>query len=140
MVAEGTATKGASWRSPGTKYKRSKNAFAVTSIAFSFEARLLEISENCVILNPCTLLRYMFSIRPCVALCQHLSSPTWPLPLRWTEFLKKGGVFHQNFSQFAKEYACSLFSDMHGGLVGWVSAQEPSISFWESINYVWHQF
>ena len=32
-------------------------------------------------------------------------------------------TFHQNFSQFAKEYACSLFSDMHGGFVGWVSSQ-----------------
>ena len=75
MVAEGTAKKGASWRSPGTKYKRSKNAFAVISIAFSFEARLLEISENCVILNPCTLFstrtlwRYRDSL---LALCRYL--------------------------------------------------------------------
>jgi len=31
--AEGMVTKGANWRSPGTKYKRPKNVFVVTSIA-----------------------------------------------------------------------------------------------------------
>ena len=33
--AEGMVTKGANWRGPGTKYKRSNNVFAVTSIALS---------------------------------------------------------------------------------------------------------
>jgi len=33
--AEGMVTKGANWRSPETKYKRSKIAFDVTSIALS---------------------------------------------------------------------------------------------------------
>jgi len=44
VVAEGMVTKGANWRSPGTKYKDSKMAFAVTSIALSlghFGARWL---------------------------------------------------------------------------------------------------
>ena len=33
--SEGMVTKGANWRGPGTKYKRSNNVFAVTSIALS---------------------------------------------------------------------------------------------------------
>jgi len=37
--AEGMVIKGANWRSPGTKYKRSKNVSTVTSIALILERR-----------------------------------------------------------------------------------------------------
>ena len=56
--AWGMVTKGASWRGPGTKYKRSKIAFAVTSIALSLGhlgARLLGLPTPSLIGSPDTL-------------------------------------------------------------------------------------
>ena len=58
MSAEGMMTKGANWRSPGTKYKRSKNAFAVTSIALTLVplgTKLLELPVQSLIGSPGTL-------------------------------------------------------------------------------------
>jgi len=52
-------TKGANWRSPETKYKRAKNAFAVTSIALTmvpFGTKLLELPMQSLIGSPGTLL------------------------------------------------------------------------------------
>jgi len=46
---EGMVTKGTNWRGTGTKYKRSKDAFAVTSIALSLGhlgARLLKLTAQ----------------------------------------------------------------------------------------------
>jgi len=57
--AEDMVTKGANWRSPGTKYKRSKNAHAVTSIALTLVplgTKLLELSVQSLIGSPGTLL------------------------------------------------------------------------------------
>jgi len=57
--AEGMVTKGANWRSPGTKYKRSKIAFAVTSIALSLGRLgpgLLGLAAQSLIGSPRTLL------------------------------------------------------------------------------------
>jgi len=51
-------TKGAILRSPGTKYKRSKNVFAFTSIALTLVPlgiKLLEISAQFLIWSPGTL-------------------------------------------------------------------------------------
>jgi len=56
--AEGMVTKGAFLRCPGTKYKRSKNAFASTSIALilvPLGTKLLEISAQFLIGSPGTL-------------------------------------------------------------------------------------
>jgi hypothetical protein len=41
--AEGMVTKLANWWSPRTKYKRSKNAVAVMSIALTFGTTVLEL-------------------------------------------------------------------------------------------------
>ena len=52
MGAEGMVTKAANWRSPGTTYKRSKNAFAVTSIALTLVllgTKLLELPVQSLI-------------------------------------------------------------------------------------------
>jgi len=54
-------TKGANWRSPGTKYKRSKIAFAVTSIMIalslgSLGPQLLGLASQSLIGSPGTLL------------------------------------------------------------------------------------
>ena len=59
MGAEGMVTKGAILRSPGTKYKRSKNAFASTFVALTLVplgTKLLEISAQVLIGSPGTLL------------------------------------------------------------------------------------
>ena len=48
--AEGMVTKGANWRSPGTKYKRSKIAFAIISIALTLEPRVTKLFSF-----PCSL-------------------------------------------------------------------------------------
>jgi len=56
--AKGMVTKGAILRSPGTKYTRSKNVFAFTSIALTLVplgTKLLEISAQFLIGSPCTL-------------------------------------------------------------------------------------
>jgi len=57
--AEGMVTKGANWRSPETKYKRSKIAFDVTSIALSLSRlgpRLLGLAVQSLIGSPGTLI------------------------------------------------------------------------------------
>jgi len=56
--AEGMVTKGKNLRSPETKNKRSKNAFAFTSIALTLVplgTKLLEISAQFLIGSPGTL-------------------------------------------------------------------------------------
>jgi len=56
--AEGMVTKGANWRSPEIKYKRSKNAFAVTSITLTLVPlgnKLLELPVQSLIGSPGTL-------------------------------------------------------------------------------------
>jgi len=52
-------TKGANWRSPENKYKRSKIAFDVTSIALSLGRLgplLLGLAKQCLTGSPCTLI------------------------------------------------------------------------------------
>jgi len=56
--AQGQLTRGANWRSPETKYKRSRIVFAVTSIALtlvSLGAKLLELPAQSVVGSPVTL-------------------------------------------------------------------------------------
>ena len=70
--AEGLVTKGTILRSPETKYKRSKNALAFTSIALTLVplgTKLLEISAQFLIGSPSTLTRFAYpggeaSLRP----------------------------------------------------------------------------
>ena len=59
--AKGMVAKGENWRSPGTKYKRSKIAFAVTSIMIalslgSLGPQLLGLASQSLIGSPGTLL------------------------------------------------------------------------------------
>jgi len=57
--ANGPLTRGSNGLSPGTKYKRSKNVFAVTSIALTLVplgTKLLDISAQFLIGSPGTLL------------------------------------------------------------------------------------
>jgi len=57
--AYGQLTRGSNGLSPGTKYKRSKNVFSVTSIALSLGhiwARLLELPTQSLIGSPSTLI------------------------------------------------------------------------------------
>ena len=64
--AEGMVTKGANWRNPGTNYKRSKNAFAVISIALTlvpFGIKLSELPVQSLIGSPGTLEQVWFLTR-----------------------------------------------------------------------------
>jgi len=58
MGAHGQLTQGANWRNPRAKYKRSKNVFAVTSVALTVVhlcTELLQLPAQSLIGSPGTL-------------------------------------------------------------------------------------